>query len=243
MNSLLATTILILVAHGDDAAVSANYLGAVCADPSTTCVAAVATDGSSVGDPGAFESINSRYLPLHLSDLPGDTPQSQVITQWDADVVQYGYAGFQDGMVDLISRIDPDKVIVLDPRHGTGGHTSHLTLGWHSIAAADRAGYADTVWVQSAKRHIADSHFNGTGFPIDRGEDWSGFTACTPDENAHTVMDGWLNTYAFMRHYPALFDAEKILKAPPEWRQSVLLKWSEQDPADSSYEACMMVWR
>lgn len=242
MNALI-TTILVLVAHGDDAAVSANYLGAVCADPSTRCVAAVVTNGSANGDLGAFKSINARYLPLHLSDLPGDVPQSQVAARWDADVVQYGYTSFQDGLVDLITRIDPDKIIVLDPRHGTGGHTSHLTLGWHSIAAAGRAGYADTVWVQSAKRHIADSHFDGTGFPIDRGEDWSGFTACTTDEKAHTVMDGWMDTYAFLRHYPGLFDAEKMLKAPAEWRQSVLLKWSGQNPSDHAYETCMGVWR
>jgi len=242
MNTIIAT-ILILVAHGDDVVVSANYLGTVCADPSTRCVGVAVTDGSASGDKRAYASMNMEYIPLHFTDLPGNTPQRKVIQQWHKEVTEYGYQSFQAGVIDLIKRIDPDKIIVLDPRHGTGGHTSHLVLGWHTIYAANSIGYGDTVWVQSATRHIADSHFAGTVNYVDKGEDFSGFSMCTPDEKAMVVKDGWMYTYNFLKHYPELFDADKLLKAPDEWRQSVFLKWDDQDPEDVNYSRCKSIWR
>lgn len=223
--------LLALVAHGDDLAVSANYLGTVCTDPAIECVAVLVTEASAPDDE-ALASLSMNNIHLGLPDLPGNTPQAEVYANWS---INYD---FQTQLYELISELTPYKIIVLDPRHGTGGHTSHLVVGWHTIVAANKAGYGGVVWVQSARRHIADSHF----VDLDRGEDWSGFTPCVAGEG-QVITDGWLNTYKFLSHYSRFFNVEKLLEAPAEWRKSVLLKWSKQDPRDPRYEACMGFWR
>lgn len=245
-----AKTYMWVGAHGDDVVTTMNYLGPKCASAEHECIAVIVTNGSAyAGDQEAFPAMGFDPIWLGLKDLVGSSSQGDVLDAWELKgglnvTGEIERGKFQETLMSLYTAYNPDEIILLDPRHGTGGHATHLVTGWHGIEAANRVGMGDRVYVSSVIRHIADSYFWGTGFEIDRGEDWHGFKACVEgDRQALVIYDGWSFTEEFLSYYPSLFDSKKLLRGPKEWRVNVLLPWAGMNPMDGNYNQCMGIWR
>jgi LmbE family N-acetylglucosaminyl deacetylase len=242
-------------AHPDDeAGWGGPILGKLCRDLNGDCTLLVGKAPSGEGkcflpkgcpkNPAEFNKLRTieakKSAALYNADIifeydfnerPGfDTPLQQALNIW------HQYAAPLNDLIENkkkhIERIQPDIIIISDPRFGDYCHPEHRLHGWLTIQALESANLNKKPKVYMTQ---------GYGFPRVESDHTLIYDASEPSK--FTGKDTWEFLIINSKIYQIPIDPTAVeeFKKYPEWRRKYfLLEYDENfNPADPIFNICL----
>ena len=252
---LSGRSVLWIGAHPDDEAAIAPLLGDLCVERGAQCTLLVATRGESGpcklsgGCQPDLATVRTQEMrnaaALYGADLiQWDLPDSSaglpntVLKVWAG--ISGGESALMDRLATAIFTVNPDIILIYDPRHGTTCHPDHRAIAALTLSTLNRLELRPAgEYLLGPSASTRTVYLVETRVELDTNGSPTRFSVAVPDDTAVRSYDAnqplpqlkntmWAYLLLNLRAHPSQFspvDVEAVRSISPNSRQVSLLPW------------------
>lgn len=255
VKQLSGRTVLWVGAHPDDEATIAPLLGDLCVERGAQCTFLVATHGES-GSCKLSGGCQPDLATVRTQEMRNAAAlYGANLMQWDLpdgsaaqpDTVLKVWAGISGGdnalvgrMASAILTVNPDIILIFDPRHGTTCHSDHRAIAALTLSALNRLDPRPAAaYLLTPSAPIRTVYLVETRLQVDANGSPKLFSVAVPGDTAVRGYDAnqqlprikdtaWAYLLLNLQAHPSQFstvDLEAVRSTASESRQVSLLPW------------------